>query len=132
MKSGLTIYAKDFKKLASFYSKVFAIRSVESNDEFILLQTVGFEMVILQSPASLVEKIVITDPPTPRENTAIKPIFFVDSIRDTRNSAILEGGFMKSRDKEWQFLSHLVCDGFDCEGNIFQVREKISEKPTDQ
>ena len=126
MKSGLTLYAKDFKKLATFYSKVFSIRKVEENDEFIVLETVGFEMVILQSPASLVENIVITDPPTPRENSAIKPAFFVDSLREVRNAAILEGGFMKGRDKDWQFRSHLVCDGFDCEGNIFQAREKIT------
>lgn len=125
MKSGLTIYAKDYQKLASFYSKVFSIRKIEENEEFILLETVGFEMIILQSPASLLEQIVIADPPRPRENTAIKPIFYVESIRELRNASILEGGFMKGRDKEWQFRSHVVCDGFDCEGNIFQVREMI-------
>ena len=32
------------------------------------------------------------------------------------------GGELNANEKEWEFDKHRVCDGYDPEGNIFQIR----------
>ena len=122
--SGLVVYAKDRKKLADFYSKTLQLNVVEKDDEFVLMESHGFELVILQAPTSIAEKITISDPPTPRENTAIKPVFFIENIQATRGLAKNYGGFVNPSEKEWMFRGYTVCDGYDSEGNVFQLRAK--------
>ncbi|MEO0538929.1 MAG: VOC family protein [Cyanobacteria bacterium P01_A01_bin.123] len=120
--SALVIYAKDYKKLAQFYSAVLQLEITEHDHEFILMASEGFELVILQAPASITQNISINDPPTRRENTPIKPVFFVNNLQTARNLAKDNGGFVNDADKAWIFNQNLVCDGYDPEGNIFQLR----------
>ena len=120
--SGLVIYAKDYKKLADFYAKVLQLNITERDDEFVLMESQGFELVILQAPPSIAEKITLSDPPTPRENTAIKSVFFVESIQAARGLAKDHSGFVNPSEKEWKFRGYTLCDGYDSEGNVFQLR----------
>lgn len=120
--SGLVVYAKDCKKLAEFYSTLLQLNVIESDAEFVLMELDGLELVIVQSPPTIAEKITITNPPNRRENTAIKPVFFIKNIQSIRELAQSHGGFVDHPQKEWEFRDSTVCDGYDPEGNVFQLR----------
>lgn len=118
----LSNLCKRLPKLADFYLMMLQLNVVERDDEFVLMASDSVELVILQAPASIVEVITISNPLTPRETVAIKPVFFINNIQAVRDLAQDHGGFVNYPDKEWEFRGHTVCDGYDPEGNIFQLR----------
>jgi hypothetical protein len=57
-----------------------------------------------------------------REDATIKPSFFIDVPLELVGEKIKEKGGALYQPKSWNFGSRQVCDGCDCEGNIFQLR----------
>lgn len=126
--SGLVIYGKDFHRVAQFYAAVLGLEETHRDDEYAMLKASHFQLVILQLPSSLMEVIEVTTPPKKRNNTAIKPVFFIDDIATARELIKKHGGELNPPSKEWNFEGTTVCDGIDCEGNVFQLRAAIDEK----
>ena len=50
-------------------------------------------------------------------------MFAVEDIAHARNRAAERGGAMKAVEREWEFERARVCDGYDPEGNVFQLRQ---------
>ena len=119
---GAVIYAKRLDRLVEFYARAVGFEIVERSDEYAVLDSGEIQLVVLQAPARIADSITISDPPTLRENTPIKLVFFTE-IDPVRRAAPRYGGAMNSSASEWQFHEMRVCDGSDPEGNIFQVRE---------
>ncbi len=65
------------------------------------------------------------DPPTRITMTRPKPstVVFAKHIEDARKQAAALGGQVGPKAREWQARGFRACDGFDPEGNVFQVRE---------
>jgi len=61
-------------------------------------------------------------PISPRENTTIKPTFFMDETLESITERVTSKGGALLKPKDWGFGGRLVCDGHDCEGNVFQLR----------
>ena len=120
--SGLVIYAKDYKKLVQFYANVLNLKILEQTDDYGLVCSDNFELAIIKIPPSTAKTITISSPPQKRENTAIKPVFFVDNFESTRHLIQEYKGGMECPESVWIFNNYKVCDGFDPEGNIFQLR----------
>ena len=123
MKTGLVIYVADLSRMSDFYEKVFGLKLREVDNKYISLGDEQFELVILKSTVS--EKLKKSNSGTVqiRELTPIKPVFIVDnSIGEIRKIVKSFGGGLKSSETEWEFNNFCVCDGWDPEGNIFQVR----------
>jgi hypothetical protein len=121
MKSGLVIYSSRLESLVDFYSTVLHLDVVEQDNTYALLEAVGFELVILETTISKNSKsneAAIS----PREDTAIKPTFFIDETLDDISHKIGSKGGALFKPKDWEFSGRLVCDGHDCEGNVFQLR----------
>ncbi len=78
--------------------------------------------MIVAIPAPTAAKILIASPPARRENTAVKLVFVIDSLADARAAAAAAGGGLNAPDQEWDFQGARVCDGFDPEGNVIQLR----------
>ena len=123
-RSGAVLYAKDVDRVVNFYSAVLEVRAADRNGDYVVLESPGFQLVVLRIPPDIASTIVITVPPTRRVNAAIKPIFFVPSIARVRASADACGGVLNPADKEWSFQGFKVCDGLDPEGNVIQFRER--------
>ena len=80
-------------------------------------------MVLLQAPEEFIEAVEIQQPPKARASTPIKPVFFVDrEFSEYREKITLNGGCFNPEEKQWEFNGHTVCDGWDIEGNVFQLR----------
>ena len=121
--AGAIVYAKDIHSLARFYAAVADMEVMHEVDDHIVLESETHELVIVAIPAATAARIVITTPPTRRENTAFKLSFAVASLAEAREAAKANGGELNPSAKEWSFQGLRVCDGCDPEGNMIQLRE---------
>ena len=121
--AGAIVYAKDIHALARFYAAVADLEVMHEVDDHIVLESETVELVIVAIPVATAARIVITTPPQRRENTAFKLVFAVPSLAEARATAKANGGELDPSGKEWKFQGLRVCDGFDPEGNVIQLRE---------
>jgi catechol 2,3-dioxygenase-like lactoylglutathione lyase family enzyme len=121
---GAVIYAKDMDRVAAFYSAVLGLQPADRDEKHVVLESRGFQLVILRIPRKIASTIEVAVPPVRRSDAAIKPVFFVPSIVAARTSAASCGGALNPADKEWSFDGFTVCDGLDPEGNVIQFRAR--------
>ena len=121
--AGAIVYAKDIARLAHFYAEVMALEIMHEAADHVVLESETLELVIVAIPEPTAARIVISSPPARREYTAFKLVFAVDSLVEARVVAAAAGGGVDAPGKEWDFQGARVCDGFDPEGNVIQLRE---------
>jgi predicted enzyme related to lactoylglutathione lyase len=121
--AGAVIYAKSVLAVSSFYAEVADLQVTHSEQDYVVLESAGFQLVVLATPAQRATSIHITSPPERRENTPIKLVFYVASVADARQMAKSLGGMLNPPAREWEFQGSCVCDGHDPEGNVVQFRE---------
>ena len=121
-RAGAVLYAKDVDRLASFYSTVLGLSEANRDHDHVVLESPGFQLVVLQIPHEIAKAIEITVPPARRARAAVKLVFFIPSLDDVRASVEAGGGVMNPVDTEWSFQGFTVCDGLDPEGNVIQFR----------
>ncbi len=122
-KPGAVIFAKDVERLSDFYANVLSLSKIRSEQTKVVLESEHFLLVIHGIPEKIVESIQISCPPTVRDSMPIKLFLPVSSIFEARQIAGSLGGLIESDDSEWRAVGFRACDGFDPEGNVFQVRE---------
>jgi predicted enzyme related to lactoylglutathione lyase len=125
-KPSVVVFAKDVMKLAHFYQQVAEMTAVHQDKDHVVLDREGFQVVIHGIPNKIAAQIQITEPPKVRENTPIKLCLPVTSIDHARTKAAELGGNVNPKAKEWQARGFRACDGYDPEGNVFQVRENAT------
>jgi predicted enzyme related to lactoylglutathione lyase len=122
-KPSAVVFAKDVAKLADFYAQVIGMTPAHGDQNHVVLDDQGFQLVIHGIPAQIAEQIVITVPPALREDTPIKVCLPVANIDAARQTAQELGGAIQPADRAWTARGFRACDGHDPEGNVFQVRE---------
>jgi catechol-2,3-dioxygenase len=122
--AGVVLYAADLTRLSTFYSRLLGFTPLQADVEHVLLRSAAFELVILTTVQSRATEAEATRPPILRARTAIKPVFYVADLAAARVLAVELGGGVKAASHEWRFQDSTVCDGFDPEGNIFQLRRR--------
>ena len=122
-RTGAVLFVRGLDQVAAFYSKVLGLSEANRDDDHILLESPGFQLVVHRirgHPATTTE---IAEPLARRARAAYKPVFFVQSLASVRTAASAHGGVMEPREKEWSFNGVAVCDAVDPEGNVIQFRE---------
>ncbi len=123
MKPGLVIYVNNLKVMSDFYEKLFNLRIRETNENYVALENEQIELVLLKTETSSRVGSSNQSGFKIRESTPIKPVFIVDEpIEKIRATVKSLGSGFNSSETEWKFNGYNVCDGWDPEGNIFQVR----------
>jgi catechol 2,3-dioxygenase-like lactoylglutathione lyase family enzyme len=129
-RTGAVLFARRLDQVAAFYSSVLGLTEANRDDDHILLESPGFQLVVHRiagrSPAPATAEPA--EPGVRRATAAFKPVFFVDSLESVRRIADAHGGAMEPREKEWSFDGILVCDALDPEGNVIQFRE-VGRRP---
>lgn len=128
---GAVIFAKSVPRLADFYARLLAMAVVQTADDHTRLQSPAMQLVIHAIPASIANSIRITEPPAVRKDMPIKPVFPVASLAQARQDAVRLGGSLAAPEREWSMAGFRACDGFDPEGNVFQLREPAAPMPAD-
>ncbi len=121
--AGAVIFAKDLQQLSLFYQSVLTMRLLEAGPAHHVIAGAGMQLVIHAIPAPIAATIELASPPVPREEQAIKLLFTVQSLELAQRQAVALGGGMLGQGYTAAQLS--VRDGFDSEGNIFQLREVL-------
>lgn len=122
---GAVIFVKYLERATAFYRDTMALTVTHADDDFAVLENAGTHLVLHAIPAAIAATFEIADPPVAREDTAIKPFFFVDDIAATRAAAKAHGGRFAPAAKEWEARGFRACDGIDPEGNVLQVRTLV-------
>lgn len=121
----LVIYAKDLKRLANFYESVLRLAREEEEDDFVLLGSKSVDLAIVQAPSTVSELISVQSPPQVRSETPIKPSFAVSDLESVRSAVEAAGGDLKPAAATWTWRGALHLDGWDPEGNVFQLRQQV-------
>ncbi len=124
-KASAVLYVKNLDRVQTFYREVFDLQLMHTEDDHVILESSIFQLVILRIPSALASSVIIESPPKLRTQTPIKLVFFVPSLSIARDKALANGGNLKSPEHEWEFQGCRVCDGYDPEGNIVQLRQHI-------
>ncbi len=119
----MVLYAKNLAALRTFYCGVFNLRTEESEQDHVVLGSPAYQLVIVQTPASVAATIHIADPPVRRGETPIKLSLEVENISEARSIVSSLGGAIDPAEREWIFQAERVCDGHDPEGNVLQFRQ---------
>jgi hypothetical protein len=122
-KPSAVVFAKNVAKLARFYGAVAEMVEVHNDKDHVVLDEEAFQLVIHGIPKRIAATIEISEPPEVREDTPIKVCLPVSSIEHARLNAAELGGRVGPKGKEWRARGFRACDGWDPEGNVFQVRE---------
>lgn len=122
LRAGAVVYAKDLAGVSRFYAEVAGLPVVERDSDYTLLQSEGFQLVLVQIPAAIAAGIEISVPPERREDTPLKLCLLVPDLAAARARAVALGGVLDPVEREWVFQGRRVCDGHDPEGNVFQLQ----------
>ena len=123
------IFAKDVHRVAAFYAAVLDANIGEGDEDYVVIDADGIELIVHRVSLAAAARIEIARPPALRANAAIKPVFPVTSLARARTAAAANGGGVKPVEEEWTLRGEQVCDGFDPEGNVIQVRQSpVSKK----
>ena len=122
-RTGAVLFASGLDQVATFYSKVLGLVELNRDDDHILLESAGFQLVVHRIPGQPAPVMPPAEPSTRRAKAAFKPVFFVEGLESVRASVNAHGGAMEPRDREWSFNGVAVCDAVDPEGNVIQFRE---------
>ena len=116
------VFVADVARVAAFYRTVFAMRPLEGDAAYVVLERDGFQLTVHglrgePAPGN-----------APRQDTYVKLCFPVDSIANVRREAAALGGEVWPAEREWESETRgfRACDGRDPEGNVFQAREPLA------
>ncbi len=120
-RAGALIYAKDLERLSQFYQTLFSMQLLSADSEHHVIESADIQLVIHAIPPNIAATFEIEVPPEPREEQAIKLFFTVQSLSNAEAVAASLGG--KLFGQAYAGPGFKVRNGYDPEGNIFQVRE---------
>ena len=120
-KTGAVLFTINLQSLADFYVKVMGMRLLLTEKDHIRLELGSFRLTVHLIPSRYAKNITIKKPPLVRETGAVKLAFRVKEIAKARVAAAALGGKVYGADREWQYDGTTICDGYDPDGNVFQL-----------
>ena len=113
------LFVKDFDRMTAFYEEHLGLEAEPSAFDGWRRYPVGSGSFALHAiPSPYADSISIDDPPTVREGTPVKPIFFVADVAAAREELTSRGVRRANADAG---LSDELDDFVDPEGNVFQI-----------
>jgi predicted enzyme related to lactoylglutathione lyase len=116
------LFAKDLRKVASFYTRVFSARVVREDADHADLDCGGFRLVVHQIQEHIAKNVVVTNPPRRRENGAVRLDFPIGDLAHSRSVARSLGGEIDEQPPPWAGNDTGFRLGCDPEGNVFGVQ----------
>jgi predicted enzyme related to lactoylglutathione lyase len=125
MKSGAVLYVKDLEKMRAFYGACFQMEVAEDAHDYCVLESGSLTLSLVRVPEQIATAIVVSVPPSRREEVPIKLAFTVDRIDVLRTLFAEFGGVVDPATSHWEFRGGIHCDGVDPEGNVVQLVELV-------
>ena len=118
--SALVIFTPEVRRLAIFYECVLEADPTTESSGDVRLLTAGDEVLIHSIPKKIAAGISISTPPVPRDNSALKPVFEVESLPETLQRVEANGGVVTNRTFRLDGVTRH--DVLDPDGNVIQLR----------
>lgn len=122
-RAGALIYAKDLERLSMFYQRLLGMKLLKADDTLHVMESADFQLLIHAIPPHIAATFTIASPPEPREDSALKLFFTVESLASAASQASDMGGSVAG--PVWDGPGFRVQNAVDPEGNILQLRESI-------
>jgi predicted enzyme related to lactoylglutathione lyase len=127
VKSAAVLYVKDLRRMRSFYRACFQMDVVDDAHDYSVLESEPLTLSLVTVPERTAGAIVLSVPPSRREDVPIKLAFAVDSIEVLRPLFAEFGGVVDSATTQWEFRGGIHCDAVDPEGNVIQLVQPITQ-----
>jgi predicted enzyme related to lactoylglutathione lyase len=118
--STTVLFADDLTRSANFYAALLSADLYDQSETFVRLSSDASEVML--------HKIVGSTSATsyaPREDAAMKPVYFVASIDASRNAVAALGGRVYDASTVATYGNVNYCDAVDPEGNVIQLAERL-------
>lgn len=119
--TSIVLWVENLASAKTFYQELLSASVIDDSATFVRVASSANEVLLHLVPEQYREGIAT--PPGIREQATIKPIFSVASIAQSRAAVADLAGQVYSADTEQVYAGLRYCDGFDTEGNVFQVAE---------
>ena len=119
--TSIVLWVENLASAKPFYQELLSASVIDDSATFVRVASSANEVLLHLVPEQYREGIAT--PPGIREQATIKPIFSVASIAQSRAAVADLAGQVYSADTEQVYAGLRYCDGFDTEGNVFQVAE---------
>ncbi len=94
---------------------------LEVSADFVRISSDANQILLHAVPAEYREGVSV--PPAIREDAVMKPVYQVTSIAAARKAVQGLAGQVFASDREQSYGTTKYCDGYDTEGNVFQLAE---------
>ena len=124
--ANLVIFAVDVNKVAAFYQAVIGVSPCPNsgdNKKDLRLCKANEEILIHSIPSHIAKTISVQSPPSPREDSAMKPIFDVESLTESLVQVSSNGGVVTKM--TFTLDGQTRHDVLDPEGNVIQLRGSL-------
>jgi len=127
MAAAAVLYVKDLARMSAFYERCFGMSPVESGDgDFRVLASGDWDLSLVSMPAAIAATVAITDPPGRREDSPVMLAFEVASLEGLHPVVSETGGQLDPVESAWEFRGRRHLDCLDPEGNIVQLRQRMT------
>jgi predicted enzyme related to lactoylglutathione lyase len=120
--TSIVLWVENLAAAKTFYQELLSASILDDSATFVRVASPANEVLLHLVPEQYREGIAT--PPDIRELASMKPIFSVASIAQSRAAVADLAGEVYSADTEQVYAGSRYCDGFDTEGNVFQVAER--------
>jgi catechol 2,3-dioxygenase-like lactoylglutathione lyase family enzyme len=120
--TSIVLWVEDLASAKTFYRELLAAKILDDSATFVRVASETNEVLLHLVPEQYREGV--SSPVQVREEATIKPIFSVASIASARQAVAELTGRVNDLDTEQIYADSRYCDGFDTEGNVFQVAER--------
>ena len=117
----VVLWAEELKTAANFYAALLSAELSDESSDFVRVSSDQNQILLHAVPNEY--RAGAAAPPVLREDAVIKPVYQVASIAAARDAVSGMAGRVLSVDREQSYGATRYCDGFDTEGNVFQLAE---------
>jgi hypothetical protein len=118
---GAVLFTVNLRKLTHFNEQVVGMNVVKEASDHVAFESETFRLTVHEIPEQFAKSIVTTSPPVVREDSAIKLTFRIKDISRSRQTASELSGLVYVQEREWSNEEATTCDGYDRDGNVFQL-----------
>jgi predicted enzyme related to lactoylglutathione lyase len=120
-RAGALIYTKELDRISCFYQQLLGMKLLYKDSVHHVIESEDMQIIVHAIPEHVADMVSIASPPKVHESQAIKLFFTAPSIDAAISTALESGGAIL--EQEYLGPGFKVRNGYDPEGNIFQVRE---------
>jgi len=118
----LVVFSIDVRRLTVFYEAVLGAKPNYEPSGDIRLLGDRMEVLVHSVPAEIAKTMEVRTPPEPREGSAIKPVFDVESLGAALQQVKARGGVVTGR--AFGIDGSTRNDVIDPDGNVIQLRSR--------